>query len=521
MIQARNLTKRYGDTTAVDDLTFTVRPGIVTGFLGPNGAGKSTTMRMIVGLDAPTSGSVTVNGKAYRDLAAPLHELGALLEARGIHTGRSATNHLRALAATTGIGRRRVDEVIDLVGLREVAKKRVGAFSLGMGQRLGIATALLGDPATVMLDEPINGLDPEGIRWVRDLLNGLAAEGRTVFVSSHLMSEMAQTARHLIVVGRGRLISDVSTQEFIARASTSAVKVRTLQPQELAHPGRRARRRGQSVRRVGRTHRDRAEQRRDRDPRCRGPTDPARALTRAGISGGSVHGADPGLGPVPLHRSRGCGMTITSPDHRRPDSEAAWGHGLRPASHPGRRGQIRVDQVLDAAVELADPGRRRPGPGHPRRGHRLQHGPPLRRSGPRGLRRLGSTAGLLPGAAADRGSSGVLFVTGEYSTGMSARRSPPSRRRLPVLIAKPWSSGSSPCWRWCPAPSPPSSSRRRSSSHYGHGSSLSDPGVLRAVIGTGVYLALVGLLGGALGWIVRSTPGALVSVRRACCWWSR
>ncbi|MEW1955309.1 ABC transporter ATP-binding protein [Terrabacter sp. NPDC080008] len=234
MIEARGLTKRYGHKTAVDDLTFTVRPGAVTGFLGPNGAGKSTTMRMILGLDAPTAGSVRVNGKPYRDHASPLHEVGALLEARSIHTGRSAFNHLLALAQTAGIPRRRVDEVVDLVGLRDVAKKRAGTFSLGMGQRLGIASALLGDPKTIILDEPVNGLDPDGIRWIRTLLKSLAAEGRTVFVSSHLMSEMAQTAEHLIVVGRGRLIADTSVEEFIASASGNRVRVRTTDPASLA-----------------------------------------------------------------------------------------------------------------------------------------------------------------------------------------------------------------------------------------------------------------------------------------------
>jgi len=203
VIEARGLTKDYGEKRAVDGLTFSVRPGIVTGFLGPNGSGKSTTMRLIIGLDRPTAGDVTVNGKHYRDHDAPLHQVGALLEARTVHTGRSAYNHLLALAQTHGIPRRRVEELIDLVGLRDVAKQRVGKFSLGMGQRLGIAAALLGDPSVVMLDEPVNGLDPEGIRWIRDLLKGLAAEGRTVFVSSHLMSEMALTADHLIVIGRG------------------------------------------------------------------------------------------------------------------------------------------------------------------------------------------------------------------------------------------------------------------------------------------------------------------------------
>ncbi len=227
MIEAHNLTKRYGEKIAVDDLSFTVQPGIVTGFLGPNGAGKSTTMRMILGLDAPTSGSVTVNGRAYAEHPAPLHEVGALLEARAIHTGRSAANHLLAMAATTGIGRRRVEEVIDLVGLREVAAKRAGGFSLGMGQRLGIASALLGDPETLILDEPVNGLDPEGVLWIRTLLKQLADEGRTVFLSSHLMSEMALTAEHLIVVGRGRLIRDVSVDDFITSASSDSVLVRS------------------------------------------------------------------------------------------------------------------------------------------------------------------------------------------------------------------------------------------------------------------------------------------------------
>jgi ABC-2 type transport system ATP-binding protein len=233
MIEAKGLTKRYGDKVAVQDLSFTVRPGIVTGFLGPNGAGKSTTMRMIVGLDAPTSGSTTVNGRKYAAHVAPLHEVGALLEAKAIHTGRTAYNHLLSLAVTTGIPRGRVDEVIDLVGLRDVARKRAGGFSLGMGQRLGIASALLGDPKTLILDEPVNGLDPEGILWIRNLLKTLASEGRTIFVSSHLMSEMALTAEHLIVIGRGRLIADTSVAEFIERASTNTVRVRSPHASKL------------------------------------------------------------------------------------------------------------------------------------------------------------------------------------------------------------------------------------------------------------------------------------------------
>ena len=234
MIELTALTKMYGEKTAVDNLSFSVKPGTVTGFLGPNGAGKSTTMRMIVGLDVPTSGRAIVNGKPYAQLKAPLREVGTLLEAKAVHTSRSASNHLLALAATHGFSRSRVDEVIELVGLQDVAGKRAGGFSLGMGQRLGIAAALLGDPATVMLDEPVNGLDPEGIRWVRDLLRGLATEGRTVFVSSHLMSEMALTADHLIVIGRGRLLADMSMNEFIEANSTASVRVTSPRAGELS-----------------------------------------------------------------------------------------------------------------------------------------------------------------------------------------------------------------------------------------------------------------------------------------------
>ena len=227
MIVASGLTKTYGPKTAVDHLSFTVEPGRVTGFLGPNGAGKSTTMRMVLGLDRPTSGSVTVNGRSYAESPAPLREVGALLEARALHPGRSARNHLRWLAASNGIPRTRIDEVLDLVGLESVADQRVGRFSLGMGQRLGIAVALLGDPPVVVLDEPVNGLDPEGIRWVRTLARELAGQGRTVLVSSHLMSEMALTADHLLVVGRGRMLADCSMADFIADHAASYVRVRS------------------------------------------------------------------------------------------------------------------------------------------------------------------------------------------------------------------------------------------------------------------------------------------------------
>ena len=233
MIEVTNLTKTYGATTAVDSLSFTVRPGVVTGFLGPNGAGKSTTMRMILGLDRPTSGTATLNGRHLIDHPAPLSELGALLEAKAVHPKRSARNHLLALGRTTGIGPRRVDEVLDLVGLSDVADRAAGGFSLGMSQRLGIASALLGDPATVMLDEPVNGLDPEGILWIRNLLKELADEGRTVLVSSHLMSEMALTAEHFVIIGRGQLIADVTAAELTAMAPESSVLVRTDQNARL------------------------------------------------------------------------------------------------------------------------------------------------------------------------------------------------------------------------------------------------------------------------------------------------
>ncbi|GAA4248018.1 ABC transporter ATP-binding protein [Dactylosporangium darangshiense] len=234
MIEAVGLTKRYGERVAVDRLSFTVRPGQVTGFLGPNGAGKSTTMRMILGLDAPSAGTVTVNGRPFVSLNNPMREVGALLDAKAIHGGRSAYNHLLCLAQSNNLPRRRVDEVLDIVGLAGVARKRSKGFSLGMGQRLGIASALLGDPKVLMFDEPVNGLDPEGILWIRNLMRSLAAEGRTVLVSSHLMSEMENTADHLLVIGRGRMIADCTVREFIDRNSALAVRARTPDAARLA-----------------------------------------------------------------------------------------------------------------------------------------------------------------------------------------------------------------------------------------------------------------------------------------------
>ncbi|WP_227979363.1 ABC transporter ATP-binding protein [Nocardia spumae] len=233
MIECRGLTKRYGDTVAVEDLSFTVTPGKVTGFLGPNGAGKSTTMRMILGLDKPTAGTAHIEGVRYEELAQPLRTVGALLDAKWVHPNRSARSHLRWLAATNDIPVTRVDEVLHLVGLTEVAHKKAGGFSLGMSQRLGLAGALLGDPPVLLFDEPVNGLDPEGILWIRRFMQRLAAEGRTVLVSSHLLSEMAQTADHLVVIGRGRLIADTDTKDFIAKSSESTVRVRSPQLDEL------------------------------------------------------------------------------------------------------------------------------------------------------------------------------------------------------------------------------------------------------------------------------------------------
>ncbi|RVW01418.1 ABC transporter ATP-binding protein [Rhodococcus xishaensis] len=229
MIEVRGLTKTFGSTKAVEDLTFTVKPGSVTGFLGPNGAGKSTTMRMILGLDRPTSGTALIEGVPYRELERPLHTVGALLDAKWVHPNRTAKAHLQWMAAANSLPKSRVDEVLRLVGLTEVAGKKAGGFSLGMSQRLGLAGALLGDPKVLLFDEPVNGLDPEGIVWIRKFMQSLAAEGRTVLVSSHLLSEMSLTAEHLIVIGRGRLIADTSVKEFVDRASESSVRVRSPQ----------------------------------------------------------------------------------------------------------------------------------------------------------------------------------------------------------------------------------------------------------------------------------------------------
>ncbi len=308
MIVTRGLTKRYGKTVAVDGLSFTVTPGVVTGFLGPNGSGKSTTMRMIMGLDLPDAGAATVNGLLYEELRWPLREVGALLDAKAFHPGRTARQHLRYLAKSSEIPEARIDEVLDVVGLTSVADQRAGKFSLGMGQRLGIAGALLGDPGVLFFDEPVNGLDPEGIRWARHLLRSLAAEGRTVLVSSHLISEMALTAERLVVIGRGTLIAETSVEEFAAQHQAEAVRVVTPTPQLLVSAlssGRRA-----SHRRGRRRHRrDRLAVRPDRRDRRRLLTDPARADSDPRLVGRRLHGTHVRLGRIPLARRGGSSRT--------------------------------------------------------------------------------------------------------------------------------------------------------------------------------------------------------------------
>ena len=332
MIEAHGLVKCYGSTTAVDDLSFSIRPGLVTGFLGPNGAGKTTTMRMILGLDAPTQGSVTVDGRSYRDLPAPMREVGALLDAKALHGGRRAFDHLLCLAQSNGIPRRRVDEVLRLVGLEDVARRRAKGFSLGMSQRLGIASALLGDPAVLIFDEPVNGLDPDGIHWVRTLLRALAAEGRTVLVSSHLMSEMALTADHLLVIGKGGLIADTSVEEFVRSSSQQSVHVRSPQAAELAARCREAGATvpGRDRPRRHRGHRD--GQRRGGKAGRRPWHHPVRAHPRPGLAGGGVHGTDQRQRGVP--GGRGDPMTDatiarTGPDHRAAFRPATFADVLR------------------------------------------------------------------------------------------------------------------------------------------------------------------------------------------------
>ena len=500
MIDAQGLTKDYGDKRAVDGLTFTVHPGVVTGFLGPNGSGKSTTMRLILGLDAPTAGDVTVNGKHYRDHPAPLHEVGALLEARSVHTGRSAYNHLLALAQTHGIPKSRVDELIDLVGLHEVARKRAGQFSLGMGQRLGIATALLGDPQTVMLDEPVNGLDPEGIHWIRNLLKGLAAEGRTVFVSSHLMSEMALTADHLIVIGRGRLIADTSVDDFVRQASGNVVRVRSPQATRLAellagpdvtitsvdgHGLLEVQ--GLSAEQIG----DARSRQRHRAPR---------ADAAAGVARGRVHGADPRRRRVQGGRARGGAHERRDASERRAavtQARVALSEWTKLRSLRSTRWSLLAAVVFTigiAALACAVVANHYP------------------RMDPREQANFDPLDVSLAGvhlAQLAIGVLGVLVITGEYSTGMIRASMTAVPKRLPVLWAKAASSRSSLLALMLPASLIAFFVGQAILSRHHIDISFSHPGVARAVIGAALYLIVVGLFALGLGAIVRNTAGGI------------
>ena len=506
LIEIDGLSKRYGDKLALDDVSFTVRSGVVTGFLGPNGAGKSTAMRLILGLDRPTAGAARVNGTDYRDFAAPLHEVGAMLEARAVHPGRTAHSHLLSLAQTHGIDRGRVDELLERVGLTDVARKRVGSFSLGMGQRLGIAAALLGDPHTLILDEPANGLDPEGIRWIRRLMRGLAAEGRTVFVSSHVMSEMALTADRLIVIGRGRLIADTTIEEFTRSASSDAVRVRSPRARDLAavlaaegatvsfdrcRRARGLRPRGRADRRAGRRGRARA----------------ARADTPPGIARGGVHAHDRRGGRVPrLRVSRGGGGMSTE------------------AIHPVTAAPVRVPRVTQARVIRSE-------------ATKLASLRSTRWSmllavvAMAGLGILISAVRMANWGSADRrpldpldvslagwhlaqlavGVLGVLVISGEYSTGLIRSTIGAVPRRLPVLWAKMLVFGTATLVLMIPCAFIAFFVSQSILSRHDVQTSISQPHVLRAVIGAALFLAVTGLLGLALGALLRNTAGAIAT----------
>ncbi len=510
MVGVRNLSKRYGDKFAVDGLDFVVQPGVVTGFLGPNGAGKSTTMRLIAGLDEPTTGSVRVNGKDYRSAVAPMAELGLLLEAKAMHTGRSARDHLLALAQTNGISRRRVNEVIDMVGLREVAGKRVGGFSLGMGQRLGVAQALLGDPGVVVLDEPVNGLDPEGVLWIRNLLKALAADGRTVFVSSHLMGEMAQTATQLIVVGRGRLIADTTVEEFVARASGSSVTVRTPEAGRLRDlllpPGRHHHQR--AARRAARAGPERGA---DRRRGLAGARARLRAVPAAGLAGAGLHGNHPGLGGVPLRRRErddgGGGMTTMT--YAAPTAPATGQQMLR-VTQPRvllsewtkfRSLRSTMWTLLTAVVLTIGIG---------------------------ALFSAVTANQYHTFSAADRASFnpvttslngilfsqlaigvlGVLLISGEYSTGMIRSSLTAVPRRLPVLRAKLGFRGVAFAVMLVTSFVSFFVGQALLSSHH-LGVSISAPNALRDVTGAALYVTAAGIIGMTLGALMRNTAAGI------------
>ncbi len=504
MIEVRDLTKVYGSTRAVDHLTFTVEPGRVTGFLGPNGAGKSTTMRMVLGLDRPTAGTATIGGRRYDELAEPLRVVGALLEARAVHTGRTARDHLRVLAETQGLPRTRVDEVLELVGLREAARRRAGGFSLGMGQRLGIAAALLGDPQVLVLDEPVNGLDPEGILWIRTLLQHLAREGRTVFVSSHLMSEMSLTAAHLVVIGRGALIADSSTAEFIARSTGLSVLVRSPDASALrtvlAGEGAEVDEGGDGALVVRGL--DAAA---GRGARRAAPARAARARAADRLARGGVHGADPRQRRV--HRSGGVMTTATAPRVQPRAGGPAFGRLLRSEWTKLRSVRSTVWSLVLLVVlvlgftglfmgltvgqwDQADPTQRA-----------------LLEADPTGqILGAGFFLGQLSICVL-----GVLVITSEYSTGMIRASLLAVPRRVPMLLAKVVVFGALVLVL----------GELVSFASFALGSailssrvsvSLGDPGVLRAVIGAGLYLAVLGVFSLAVGAVVRHTAAAITGV---------
>ena len=524
MIEARDLTKIYAGKAAVDHLTFTVEPGQVTGFLGPNGAGKSTTMRLILGLDRPQSGIALINGRRYRDLKDPLRTVGALLEAKTVHPGRSARNHLLFLAQTQGLPARRVEEVLALVGLQDVADKRAGGFSLGMSQRLGVAVAMLGDPEVLLLDEPVNGLDPEGVLWIRNLMKQLAADGRTIFVSSHLMNEMAVTADHLIVIGRGKLITEASTEDVIARSTDKSVRVRTPDADRLAELVTAAG--GKVVRGVqadgaGLLHGHGPRGAAGRRAR-RVRVDRAARADPAGLAGRGVHGTD--VGQRGIRRARpGSGenrggegpVTTTSPvtPTRGPEDPAA-------GRHAGFAGLLRAEWTKIRSVRstvwtlvifvvvcigftaliawLTE-------------SH--WYGP---RAASRDATAISNPVGFILGTGVGLGQLaigvlGVLVITSEYSSGVIRASLLAVPRRLPVLAAKAvvfavlllvvteivafcsFFVGSAILHAHVPV-------------------SLSGSGVTRAVAGAGLYLTVLGLLALAIGTMIRHTAGAISTI---------
>ena len=511
MIEARQLIKRYGAKTAVDGISFSVQPGRVTGFLGPNGAGKSTTMRMIVGLDRPSGGEVTVNGKRYEAHAAPLREVGALLEAKAAHPGRSAYSHLLALARTHGIPKRRVHEVIDIVGLSGVAHKRAGAFSLGMGQRLGIAVALLGDPATLILDEPVNGLDPDGVLWVRRLLQRLAAEGRTVFVSSHLMSEMALVATHLIVIGRGKILADSGIEAFLDTAHENHIRVRSPQAPRLAEilTGLSAvvTAEADGALRVVEPC-DRGGRRCGRRQRhCAARADRAACLAR-----GRLHETDRRRDRLPRHRPadrRRSPLMVTLETAAAPAEMRgvglSWLRVLRSEWTKFRTLRstyiiltIAVILFVGLAVIIAYSV-----------GTLFERGegPEMEITVP--VEALDAVLGGLLLAQLAIGVFGVSIGTNEYSTGMIRATLAAVPRRWPVITAKAFLVFMVTLLVMIPAGFAAFLLGQAIVSQYGLVVSLSQDGVIRALFGTGLYLGGVAVLGLAVGMIVRSAAGGI------------